>query len=248
MRFVRARHTIVLFAYAGAITCAAPAFIVGVFVVGNGTASAIRALVFLGRGAGLTRAQTPAVTTYAVRAIARCALRRCRACRAIGKCRLRARRARTRAITIAVRAFVIGIGSCFDRATNTILTAAFFRCATCLATAHANVVAAKAVHAIVRQTLRPGYTGKTIVVFALIFPVARAVRTIVIGIGVVFDRPTNSIDAAAFFRQATRHAFVVAFAVTAESIDAISRRALRAGCTRGRIRWFHKRCKISTFG
>jgi hypothetical protein len=95
-----------------------------------------------------------------------------------------------------------------------------------LAAAHANVVAAKTIDAIVKQTLGSCGAKKTIVILALVFPVARAIRAIVVRIGVVFDRPANTIDAAAFFRGATRHAFVIAFAIATKPIDTITRRAL----------------------
>ena len=241
LRFVGARHAIVLFANARAITGAAPAFFVRVFVVGNGPACPVRALVFLGCSARLTGAQTPAVATHAIGTITRSALRRRRARRAIGKRRLRTGGTSARAIAIAIGAFVIRVRRGFDRATNAVLAAAFFRRTTRLAAAHANVVATKPVYAKVRQTLRRRGARNTVVILALVFPVTRTQGTIVVGIRVVFDRAANPIGTTAFFRRAAGHAFVVAPLVATKSIDTISRRALRTRCTGCRWRWLHER-------
>jgi hypothetical protein len=86
--------------------------------------------------------------------------------------------------------------------------------------------------------LRARGASDTIVVLALVFSVARTVRAIIVRVRVVFDRPTNAVDALAFFGRATRHALVVAFAVATETIDTIAARALRIRRARNRIRWW----------
>jgi len=64
-----ARNAIVLFAHAFAVTRAAPAFVVGVFVIGYVAAGSIGPLTFSRRGTSLARPQTPAIATYSIRAI-----------------------------------------------------------------------------------------------------------------------------------------------------------------------------------
>lgn len=236
LRFIDARHAIVLFAHAQAITCAAPAFVIGIFVVGNGPAEAVIALVFLGRGAGLAGTQAPTIATDAVGAIVGCALRGRRTWRAIGLFRDRCRTGAGAVTCAAIRAFVVRIGPRSDISANAILAAALLGCAARLASVHANVVAAEPVNAVVGQTLSGCGARKTIVVFALIFPVACAVGAIIVRVGVIRNRPTNAVGTAALFRNAARHALVVAFLVTAKSVDTIARGALSPGCTRRRRR------------
>ncbi len=127
LRFVATRYAIVLLTNALAIACAAPAFFVGVLVVGYGAARSVAATALFGRGTRLTSPQTPTVATDAVGAITGCALGSRRAGSPIGIRGLRTRIARAGAITFAGIAFVVRIGCRFDDAANTIRTAAFFR-------------------------------------------------------------------------------------------------------------------------
>ncbi len=227
LRFVSARHAIVCFANANAIACAAPAFLIGVAVITNGATCAVDPLVFLRYGASLTGAQAPAITTHAVGTIPRRTLgRRCTS-RTVGERGLRVRRACPRAIAIAAGAFIVGIGSGFDCATNTVLPTALFRCTTSLAAAHADVATTNAIDAIIRQTLRVGGASNTVVILAHVFPIARTVRTIIVRVGVIRDGSTNAIGPASLFRCAAGHAFVIAFLVAAKTVNAITRRALR---------------------
>jgi hypothetical protein len=133
---------------------------------------------------------------------------------------LRTRITRSRAIAFTGIAFIVGIRIDRNVATDAIDPDALFRNGTSLTSAHADVPATNPIHAIVGQTLRRCCAGKTIVVFAHVFPVACPVRTIIVGIRIVFNRPADSIRAAAFFRGAARHAFVVAFAVATKTIHA----------------------------
>jgi len=233
---VDAWNAIVLFAHALAVTRSAPAFFVGVFVIGNCAAHAVYTLVFLGRRTSLTRPQTPTVATDAVGTKTRRALCSRRTHSSIC-CRYLRSRARSRAGTFAGIALVVRIGIYRNASAHPIATSAFFRRRTCLARAHANIPAAKTIHAIVRQTLRRRCARKTIVVLAHVFTVATAVRAIVIRIGIVFDRSANAVYAASLFGRAARHAFVVAFVVATETVDAITRGALRTQCACSRIRW-----------
>jgi hypothetical protein len=136
-------------------------------------------------------------------------------------------------------AFVIGIRSGGDISANAIRPAAFFRRGTRLARAHADIAATRSIDAIIGQTLRGGRATKSIVVLAHVFPVARAVRAIVVRVGIISNRSTDPVNTAAFFGYATSHAFVVAFAVATKSVDAIARRALRSQRARHGIR---RRC------
>ncbi len=140
-------------------------------------------------------------------------------------------------IACAVRTFVVRIGVYRNVATTSIDSAAFFGCRTGLTRTHANVAATKAIDAIPRQTLRGRRARGAIVILAHVFAVARTARAIIVRIRVVFDRPANPIDTAAFFGGAARHAFVVAFGIAAKTIDAITRRALRSQRARRGIRW-----------
>ncbi len=69
LRFVRTRHAIVLFAHAFAVARAAPAFFVGIFVVGDVAARPITAAAFFCSRARLAIAKAPTVTTHPIRTI-----------------------------------------------------------------------------------------------------------------------------------------------------------------------------------
>jgi len=225
---VDARDAIVLLADTLTIARSAPALFVGIFVVGNVTARSVGPAAFFRRRASLTRAQAPTVATYAVGAISRLALRGRRARGTIGILGLRTRITRSRAIAFARIALVVGIRARRNIAANSIGPAAFFRRRASLTRTHADIAAAIPIDAIVGQTVRRRRASKTIVVFALVLPVASAIRAIIVGIGIVFDRSAYAIDATALFRCAAGHAFVVAFAIATKTINAITRRALRA--------------------
>ena len=238
LRFVRTRHAVVILAHARAIACTGPALVVVVFVVRNESARAVRSAAFLGCGARHARPEAPAVTTHAVGAITRLALRSRRTRGAIGIRCLGARITRARTIAFAGIAFIVGIRRRFDGSTNAIIAAALFRRGARLTRAHADVSATDAVHAIVGQTLRRGNTRNPVVVLALVFPVTRAYGAIVIGIGVVSNGSANTVGARAFLCRAARHALVIAFRIAAKPVDTKTRRTLivRRAC-RGRSRW-----------
>ncbi len=234
LRFVRARHAVVIFAGARAIACTGPAFVVVVLVVRNEAARAVRSAAFFGCGAGHARSEAPAVATHAVGAITRLALRgRCTR-GAVGIRCLRARITRSRTIAFAGIAFVVGIRRRFDGSTNAIIAAAFFRRTACLACAHADVAATIAVDTIVRQTAHGRGASNAVVILALVFPVARTDGAIVVGIGVVRNGSANAIRARTFLRRAARHALVIAFRVATKPIHAKARRTLTVQRTRGR--------------
>jgi hypothetical protein len=88
--------------------------------------------------------------------------------------------------------------------------------------------------------LRIRYARETIVVLTLVFPVARTIRAIVVGIGIVRNGPTDAVDAAAFFGRAARHTFVVAFAIATKTVDAKRRWTLIVRRARQRIRWWRQ--------
>jgi hypothetical protein len=158
---------------------------------------------------------------------------------------LRQYRTRSRTVAIGPRALIVGIRRGFDQAANAVRAAAFFRRGTGRTTAHADVAATHAIDAIIGQTLRCGRAIYTIVILAHVFPVTRAHRAIVIGVGVIRDGATNSVRTAAFFGRATRHALVVAFAVTTKAIDAITARTLTIqGTCDCAQRWRDRHCLV----
>jgi len=136
-----------------------------------------------------------------------------------------------RTIAFAGIAFVIGIRIRSDGSTNAIVSAAFFRRRASLTSPHADVAATIAIDAIVRQALGRRRARDAIVILAHVFPVARAIRAVVVGIGIVSNRAANAVNTAAFFGGATRHAFVVAFVIAAKAVDTISGRTLIVGGT-----------------
>ena len=170
LRQVAAGQAIVLFADALAAARAAPAFFVRVFVVGDVAARAVGSAVLFRRRAGLARPEAPTVATYAVGTIAGRALRRRNARRSVRRCRLR-RLTRAGAIALTAGAFIVRIGIDRDASARAVGPAAFFRRRTSLAAAHADVVAAISIDAIVGQTLRPRRTGYAVEVSAGILPV-----------------------------------------------------------------------------
>lgn len=225
------RHSVVLFAHAVAVTRAAPALVIRVGIVRNGSTCPVDAAAFFRRRARHAIPLAPAIATHAVGTIPRSALRRRNARGAIDPFRLRIR-TRPRRCAAAADAFVVRIGRCGNRSTNTVIAAALLFSRASRALVHTNVVAAKPVDAIPRQTLGRHRAAEPVVISAIVAAVACAAPTFIVRVGIIRNRSTNSIGTCALFGRTARHAFVVASSIATNAVDAkrrwtISRRRTR---------------------
>ena len=111
---------------------------------------------------------------------------------------------------------------------------AFFRRRTSHAHARARGIAADAVHAIARHALRIQRARRAIGQIARNgasrCAVAFAIRTFVLGIRTVHDKPAGAIGALAFFRRGARHTGARTDVIATDAIDTVAGRALRRKC------------------
>ena len=223
---------------AGPIASAVQAFIVWVGVEFDVAARAIRSLAFRRSRAGLAGVRACSIATNAVNAMGGVALRR--HCAAFTESEER-ERACSRAVAIAIRAFIVGVGACDDDVANTVRSLAFLGCRTAIAEPRANIVAANVIDAKTRRAL--GGRGAQIAIWkqgTRKGAIAFAEQAFVIGIGSGDDCATRSIGALTFLRGRTRLACFRARGIATDAICTIARGALRIRIACGTVRCEHR--------
>jgi len=238
LRLQGARRAVVVLAKAAPITRPGVTFLVRIGVVLDVPTRSIAALTFFRRRAGQTGSRARGIATDAVDTIAGRAFRRRSTGRTIGQ--IHRNLARSCAITIAVHAFVVGIGAGNDRAARAVAALALFRRRAGQARIVARAGTTHAVDTETRCALSSRNTSRTIGQ-KLLRGIADAragtfaVRAFIVGIGVGRNESTNAVVARTFFRRRTRRTRAGAHIVATETIDAIIRETFGAAHAREAI-------------
>ncbi len=243
LRRRRAGQAIVLPASSTTVTRAIDAFIIGIGIVFDRSASATDSLALFGCRTSLANASARGVAADAVRAIARRALPCRTARRSVGQ--VRRCIAGSDSITFGIHAFIVGIGRGDDVAAHAIGSLAFLRERTRLTRSRASGLAAHAVDAEARHTIRRNRATSTVrlLQLGLIASVAAAAFAriaFVVRVATADDGPADAVEAVAFFRRRACLARTSAYVAAAKSVGAIIRETLTGrGARRAVVKTTH---------
>lgn len=223
-------NAIVELALAEARTSASPAFFFRIGIVEDRGACAVDTISCFCVRAGHTGFRTCRIAAYTVDAETGRAIRSAHTRRPIGLERLRLI---TRAGTIAFagNAFIVGVDVCGGEPALAIKARTLFGRAARLAQTIADVVAANAFDAIVRQTVRGTRTGHAVVLFAMAVARTGSAETFVFGIGIVLNGAAGSIRTNPLELLRASLTNTGTSGIATDTIDAMAGRALRGGST-----------------
>lgn len=239
LRGLGTRRAVVELADANSVACSVDAFAFRIEIVFDRAANTVRSLTLFCSRTRHAKTRACRVATNSIDTLTRQTLRSRAALRAIGQ--VRRGYAGPCAITFAVRTFVLGIDPVLHVRTRAIRALTSLGCGTSHAARRARSIAANAVYAPTRCALRGQRTRRAIGALGLRL---RTTTRAIAGARVAFivrivtrrNLTTYAVrSSAAFFRRRACLARSRADVATAKTIDAVGRKTLARGRTRGAV-------------